>query len=77
MIVSKDVNPERDFYYLGAKVIEVLSSEEDEIVDYFDIFQKINSSEQVSINLYSLTLDWLYLIGVIDNSEKGNIRKCF
>lgn len=77
MIVSKDVNPERDFYYLGAKVIEVLSSEDDEIVDYFDIFQKINSSEQVSINLYSLTLDWLYLIGVIDNSEKGNIRKCF
>ncbi len=77
MIVSKDVNPEKDFYYLGAKVIEILSSENGDTVDFFDIFQKLNLSEEISINLYSLTLDWLYLLGVIDNSEKGNIKKCF
>lgn len=77
MIVSKDVNPKRDFYHLGAKVIEVLSTEDGDTVDFFDIFQKLNLSEPVSLNLYSLTLAWLYLLGVIDNSEKGNIKKCF
>jgi predicted CoA-binding protein len=76
MIVSKDINPERDVYYLGAKVIEVISSLPQE-VDFFDVYKLINSSEEVSMNLYALTLDWLYIIGIIENSESGNIRKCF
>lgn len=77
MIVSKDINPERDCYYLGAKLIDVLSKEKSTKVDFFDAYQKINHSEDVSINLFSLTLDWLYLLGVIENSEKGFIKKCF
>jgi len=77
MIISKDINPERDLYYLGAKVIEILSGESGESVDFFDVYKKLNATERVSINLYSLTLDWLFLLGVIDNSEKGDIQKCF
>lgn len=76
MIVSKDINPERDVYYLGAKVIEIISNEID-VVDFFDVYRKINLSEKVSMNLYSITLDWLYILGVIENSEKGHIQKCF
>lgn len=76
MIVSKDINPERDVYYLGARVIEIISNEPD-FFDFFDVYNKINLSEKVSMNLYSLTLDWLYLIGVIENSKKGHIQKCF
>jgi len=76
MIVSKDINPERDVYYLGAKIIEAISSLPQE-VDFFDVYKLINSSEGVSMNLYALTLDWLYIIGIIENSVSGNIRKCF
>lgn len=76
MIVSNDTNPERDVYYLGAKVIEIISNEAD-FFDFFDVYNQINLSEKVSMNLYSLTLDWLYLIGVIENSKKGHIQKCF
>ena len=25
MIISKDTNPEKDYYYLGAKVLEIIS----------------------------------------------------
>jgi len=77
MIVSKDINPERDFYYLGAKIIEIISSSEDSKVNFFDVFEKLNASEKVSINLYTLTLDWLYLIGAINKSEQKSILKCF
>lgn len=77
MIISKDINPERDFYYLGSKVIEIISCEENKNVNFFEVFEKLNISEKVSINLFSLTLDWLYLIGAINQSEKGNIVKCF
>ncbi len=77
MIVSRDINPERDFYYLGAKVIEVLSSSKSKRFDFFDVFEMLNKSEKLSINLYALTLDWLYLLGVIEKLDKGKIVKCF
>lgn len=77
MIVNKDINPKRDVYYLGAKTIEILSAEKNKVVDFFDVFQKLNASEHISINLFILTLDWLYLIGSIEELQKGKIVKCF
>ncbi|SKB28853.1 ABC-three component system middle component 6 [Malaciobacter marinus] len=77
MIVSKDINPERDFYYLGAKTIKVLASINDKDIDFFKVYSELNKSENISINLFALTLDWLYLIGAIDKPRKGNIVKCF
>lgn len=76
MIVSKDINPEREVYYLGAKVIEIIASKSDE-VDFLDLYQKIRTQENVSMDLYSLTLSWLYIVGALENSEEGKIRKCF
>ena len=77
MIISKDINPERDFYYLGAKVIEIILNIEDNEVVFFDLFEKINLSEKISVNLFTLTLDWLFLIGAITKSENGDIAVCF
>lgn len=77
MIVSKDISPERDFYFLGAKVIEILDSTGGNNVDFFEVFEKLKASDNVSINLFTLTLNWLYLIGVINKIEKGGIVKCF
>ena len=76
MIVSKDINPVRDVYYLGARIIEILSSNPN-MTDFLDIYKNLNTTKKVSMNLYSLTLDWLYIIGVIENSTAGTIKKCF
>lgn len=77
MIVNKNINPERDLYYLGGKVIEVLNSYKKNEIDYFDLFLSVNKSNKVSLNLYSLVLDWLFILGVIKKGNKGLIIKCF
>lgn len=77
MIISKDINPERDFYYLGGKTIEILFSTEDEKMDFFSVFDALKSSEDISLNLFTLTLDWLFIIGAINKSQEGYIIKCF
>jgi hypothetical protein len=76
MILNKDNNPERDIYYLGALVIDLLSKIS--IIDYevFDVFQLINEREKVSMNLFALVLDWLFMLGAI-NLINGHIQKCF
>ena len=77
MIVSKDTNPEKDLYYIGARVLEVLASADTVEIDYVEIFLSLKSKMQISNNLYALSLDWLFLLGAIDISAEGNIRKCF
>jgi hypothetical protein len=77
MIISKDVNPERDFYYLGAKIIEVLSMPENKNSLLMDVYEIIKRSENISLNLFTLTLDWLFISGVISEIKNGKIIKCF
>ncbi len=77
MIVNKNINPERDLYYLGANVIEVLDSFTKNEIDYFDLFISVNKFNKISLNLYSLVLDWLFILGVIKKGNKGLIIKCF
>jgi hypothetical protein len=66
MIVNKNINPERDLYYLGGKVIEVLNSFNQKEVDYFDLFLSVNKLDKITLNLYSLVLDWLFILQVVE-----------
>ena len=77
MILSNDIKLDRDLYFLGSKVIEVLIDSDEKKVDYFELFQKVNSELEISLNLYILVLDWLFIIGVIKNAENRLIEKCF
>jgi hypothetical protein len=77
MIISKNIHPERDLYYLGAKAIEVMNSSEQDEWDYFDLFSDLNQQQKISINLFSLVLDWLFILNVIQQSNNGRIKKCF
>lgn len=76
MIVNKDIHPKRKIYYLGALVIDLLKQSQKEDEDFLTVYNELNSIESVSIEMFSLTLDWLYVLGVIDGVN-GTIKKCF
>lgn len=77
MIVSNDIKPDRDLYYLGGKVIEVLLSYEEKEIDYFELFEDVNKKNEISISLFTFVLDWLFIIGLIKNSNNSLLRICF
>jgi len=77
MIVSKDTNPEKDLYYLGARILEILADLDTSDLGYSDIFLRLKSNVQISNNLYALSMDWLFLLGAVEITREGNIRKCF
>lgn len=77
MIVNRNTSPEKDLYYLGGKVIELLSASNSKKFDFLNLFQEMNKQYDISINLFSLVLDWLFILGVIKNGKKGIIEKCF
>ncbi|MBF0274193.1 MAG: hypothetical protein HQK84_03065 [Nitrospinae bacterium] len=71
MILGKDIQPERKLYYLGAIVLEIIRNAPEKKLRFFDIFQELKQQENISMNLFSLTLDWLFLLGAINNNEDG------
>lgn len=74
MITDQNNHPQRQLYYLGAKVIELLSANHN-TAEFFQAYQQLKENEKISIKLFTLTLDWLFLLGVI-SLEKGIIKKC-
>lgn len=77
MIVDKNTNPERDLYYLGGILIDVISNKNSSEIDYMDLYKLFNQKQEITINLYSLTLDWLFILGLVTKGENGTIKKCF
>ena len=76
MIVNKDSNPEKEVYYLGGLLIEVLSESADIKTDFFQAFQVLNKKVKVSMGLFTLTVDWLFLLDVVKSDGKY-IERCF
>lgn len=77
MIVERNINPERDLYYLGGVLIEMIRDNENEEFDYLELFEEFKNKNGVSINLFTLTLDWLFILGIVTKGRKGKIKKCF
>jgi hypothetical protein len=49
MIISKDINPVRDVYYLGAKIIEIIAGEPNhiEFLTYIKKFTHVNKFQWI------------------------------
>lgn len=65
IIINNDIHPKREIYFLGAKIIDVLKKSNGDCLNLFDVFQELNQRERVSMNLFVLALDWLFLLNVI------------
>lgn len=76
MIASKNTTPDKDIYYVGALVLEMLEEVDTNSVDFFLVYSQVKSKYDLSMGIFSLALDWLFLLGVVD-SKKGKIIKCF
>lgn len=75
MIISKDTSPKRNIYYVGGKVIEAVLGNSSRKMDFLYTFKQISDKEKISMNLFTLTIDWLYVIGAV-KLEKGVIELC-
>jgi len=77
MIIDKNINPERDLYYLGGILIDILQKKNYNEVDYMELYALMINEKEITINLYSLTLDWLFILGIVVKGENGKIKTCF
>lgn len=76
MILNKDINPEHSLYFIGSLIINELIRSDDKNFDFLEVYRGIRDNHPITMNIFTLSLDWLFVNGVVD-IKKGKIEKCF
>ena len=62
MLLPDNIKPENSIYYNGAIVLQVL--QDTGKMNLWDLFYKVIESQKMSFSIFTLCLDWLYIINV-------------
>ncbi len=74
MLLPNNIHPENTIYYNGAVVISTLS--EFKTLDTIELFDKVKEQKNMTLQVFLLCLDWLYLISVAE-VRNGKVELCF
>lgn len=76
MILLNRSYPEKSLYVIGAFLIEKLRQHTGSF-SAVDLFEKYEVELSVSFPHFLLTLDWLFIAGLIKQTTDGKLEKCF
>lgn len=76
MVLPTDVYPQESLYYLGGLVLNSLKENKNRM-GFVDLFFELNKKAKVSISIFALVLDWLFLIDAAIAEEDGVVKLCF
>lgn len=74
MLLPDSVHPEQSIYYNGAFVLKSL--QENPNCDFLDLFQNARARQEMTLPVFVLCLDWLYLLGIAKFDHQGRVVLC-
>ena len=79
MILPIDIKPEKSLYAVGADIINLLNKNTMGVVDLQFLYNELNrtKTDKISFNIYLFSLDWLFMIGLVELDNNANIKKLF
>ena len=78
MIIGQDIHPERNLYYWGSTILEMLGSRDEWVggINSFSLYEELKNTHDISSEIFLLALDWLFILGAIEG-KRGIIKRCF
>jgi hypothetical protein len=67
--------PQKSLYFLGAMLLKHLANKNIKFT-LMDLYESFNQEYKTDFKRFMMTLDWLFLIGSINNTKDGYIIKC-
>ncbi len=74
MLLPDNIRPELSIYYNGSVILKELETKSEQKI--LELYYNVKKSNDMSFSLFVLSLDWLYLIQLVQISEEGVVRKC-
>lgn len=74
MLLPDDIHPEQSIYYNGAFVLKALR--EQPAMDMLDLYVSTQSQRRMTMPVFVLCLDWLFLLNLVSLNEHGVVELC-
>ena len=74
MLVPDNIHPEQTVYFNGAFVLKTI--QENRVMDMLDLYIQTITDREMSMPVFILCLDWLFLLNLVTLNERGKIRLC-
>lgn len=72
-MITIDSDPKLNPINIGAFIIMRMSDYDYSEVEIDDLYERVKNEFNASYDIFVYTLDWLFIAGAIQLSEKGNI----
>jgi len=74
MLIPDNIHPEQTIYFNGAYVLKTV--QEYGVIDFLDLYTKTTAIRQMTMPVFVLCLDWLFLLGVVTLNDDGQVELC-
>ncbi|TBU71483.1 hypothetical protein DNK10_23900 [Pseudomonas daroniae] len=74
MLLPDNIHPNQTVYYNGAHVLNII--QQSNPIRPLDLYIETKTSHDISMSLFILCLDWLFILNAIKVGEQGRIELC-
>lgn len=74
MLVPDNIHPEQTIYFNGAFVLKAI--QENRVMDMLDLYIETRTEQEMSMPVFVLCLDWLFLLNLVTLNEHGKVELC-
>jgi hypothetical protein len=74
MLVPDNIHPEQTIYFNGAFVLEAI--QENRVMELLDLYIQTKSKREMSMPVFLLCLDWLFLLDLVTLNSHGKVELC-
>lgn len=74
MLLPDNIHPEHTVYYNGAFVLQSLQKNTN--CTLLELYLQTKNQHEISMPLFVLCLDWLYLLNLVSISKDGRFELC-
>ncbi len=74
MLLPDNIHPEDSVYFNGAIVLQAIAGKRTH--DLLDLYSNTRAIREMSMPVFVLCLDWLFLLNIINLNDQGKVELC-
>lgn len=74
MLLPDNIHPEQTIYYNGAFVLQTI--QQHRVIDLLELYLLARKKREMTLPVFVLCLDWLFLIDKVTLDGQGKITLC-
>lgn len=74
MLIPDNIHPNKSIYYNGAFVLKSLQN--NSVQSILDLYNDVKQEKQMTFPVFTLCLDWLFLLDVAILNENAEVELC-